>query len=241
MISAVLDEAALVPTAGAAVGTEYVALTTFLHHLRTNGLNLFKQSSVWEAQVGPDLKLMDIAFTAGHLDEDVRILLMQQIHSLPAWDPTPDDISTSREYVTGRLYRGEAWACVVLPCRCDVVQLANKSLHLIGTTKQALNFFRDAIELGNFSEDCFIRNCVRAFPNLHLRHGIENQIGRFSIAYGGGLRKLLASALTDLNDLLPPLLRDIQDLREVVRQFNAQSSFAISPESGLLPVRLTPA
>jgi hypothetical protein len=61
-----------------------------------------------------------------------------------------------------------------------------------------------------------------AFPNLFLKSGIESEISKMSSTYRS-MRPLLIDALTDLNDILFPLVGQGIDGREIVRRFNSLS------------------
>ncbi len=233
MIQLALDETSFRGLGAAALDDESRLLANFMVRLReVDRVSVVKKSDVWIADVTDELKVCDIAFTPGLLDEDVRQLFYRVIDSLPAWDGE-GELRTSRDFATSKILEGEAWGCVVPPSQCSKVAVGDRNLHLIGTISQAIEFYRAAIELGDFAEECFIQNCQRAFPNLYMRAGIENEIARFSMHYKDGMRLKLTRALSDLNDILPDLLLRLRDLREIARQFDARSEFSISPESPL--------
>ena len=231
MVSAVLDESALFVARDDEVQDELIRLGKFLERLRSDGLNLQKKSVIWEAPVSGTTPLYELLFVPGKLDADLQSLLKIQIEKLESWDVNEQEIS-SRQYVNEGLGRREAWACIVLAQHCNKIRTEGApTLHLIGTVPQAIDYYRDAVELGDFNENSFIANCGRAFPGLFIRQGIEAQIGSFTEAFRPHMRIKLVKALADLNDLIPKLVAEHRDIPTLIGHFNAASEFEISPES----------
>jgi hypothetical protein len=129
-----------------------------------------------------------------------------------------------------RLARNCACALVVVPCCAGLEEFAGTRLHYVGDQATAVRFYRDAPELGNFTERQYVENFDRAFPQLHFRANIADDLDKFSGPYRA-MRPTLTKAFADLNDILPHLLYLKLPGQQIAQQFSASSSFSISPES----------
>lgn len=226
----VIDESRLDAGSPEQAPTELDGLADLIAELKGGGTNVYKRHNVWEAHVAPGLSLMDVLFNeVSILDNDKRLWLMEQVAGLVDWDSL-GDTTASAAYAQQLLQAGQVVACVVIPKQDGFVQVGTKFLHLIGTTERLIRFYRDAPELGGYSEGEFMRNATRAFPALYFHKDLEAQISKFSVAFAG-MRASLIEALADLNDKLPVALRQSPDLRTAAKIFEAQSKFEISPES----------
>jgi len=230
MIVTVLDEVGLQPTLGASgIPEAFYGLREFLEELRIRKITRLKHSNVWHAVIAPDVMLFDVLFNKGTLDEELRQRLYREIDRLPHWNSSQKNYGT-RQFVAEQLSLRCPSACIVLREHSGGVEVDGTNVPLIGASADLLNFYRLAPEICDLSEAAFVALAASAFPNLHFKDGIENEIRRFSLAYRS-IRSLLISALSDLNDLLFPLLGQGLDGREIVRRFNAGSDFKISSES----------
>jgi hypothetical protein len=228
MVTAIVDETMLSPIGGDLLRA-FKGIALLLERIRADYVMASKHSKVWVAQITESLQLFEILFHSGHVDDDGRALLWRELDRLPDCDAR-EQVASGRECAINRLNQLRACALIVVPCRTGTEQFDGRKLFLIGTESAALEFYREAPELGDFSKAEFIANSRRAYPNLYFREGIENQLDRFSRPYLA-MRPALIEALSDLNDHLPPIVDEVKSGFVVARRFNAMSRYSISPES----------
>lgn len=222
---AVIDEAKLSPVQQEDISLAFTGLTELLDRVREDGVVVRKHSAVWEAPVTPALCVYDVLFTPGHLDEDVRALLQRQLDRLPDCGA-----NSGFECALDELKQGNACALLVIPCRTARMSLEGEQLFFVGTMIALQEFYRLAPEIWNFSEVEFVQNAARAYPNLYLKTTITRQLDKFSRPYRS-IRADLSEAMGDINDRLPRILKETKHGADVSKRFNAESRFAISPES----------
>ncbi|MDA9530036.1 hypothetical protein [Bradyrhizobium sp. CCBAU 25338] len=230
MITLVLDEERL-RASEESLESEFLTIAGLLEKWRKEGVAVKKRSSIWVANVNGEQALFNILFENGRLDRDIAGQLLREIDALPDWDLLEGELRTSFEFVCEEVARQRATGCAVLPQFDGVMDVDGHRVYLVGSSAQAIAFYRDAANLGNFSEAQFLSNAIKAFPELYLHPKLEPQLSRFSRAFGPDLRSVLTSALSSLNDHLPSLLAEGRSSHELARAFQALSGFEISPES----------
>jgi hypothetical protein len=227
---AIVDETRVSPTTGAeGLLLAFKGLADVLQRLRADQIQLLKHSTIWEVQILEQTPLFQILFVDGYLDRDVRLLVSLELERLTDCN-TENDVPSARDFALQCLAQGRPCGLIVVPCHTGVEQHVGMRLHSIGNYVAAIKFYREAPELGNFTEAQFVENFQRSFPQLYFRGTIADDLDKFSQSYQA-MRPTLMRALADLNDQLPPLRQLRLPIIEIERRFNASSEFSISPES----------
>ncbi|MBF0613452.1 MAG: hypothetical protein HQL55_20260 [Magnetococcales bacterium] len=202
-------------------------LSDLLEHVRIQRIMRRKSSLLWEAELWPETCLYNILFDNNcTVDKDILSALGQQLDRVQDWN-TEGQAITSRQWAKARLNEKQATGCVVLSHHED----RQSDLHLVGTECGLLGFYRDAPRLGDMDAVALIQNGRLAYPNLHFKADIDKEVRKFSKSYNI-IRSSLMQALADLDSFLPDLLRTYtREPEDLIRNFQAKSTFEISPES----------
>jgi hypothetical protein len=230
-LAAVIDETriALPVGAEAALGSALEKIGELLSQLDGDRVLRLKRSTIYEAEVLPEIVLMDVLFSeAISIDADVRLLLMRQLDAIADWDADGDEES-SEAFAVAKLTRGEPIACVVFERYAERLP-GPPVLHRVGEYGGLLAFYREATEIGDYDELTYFRHASRAFPDLLFKPNIVAECRRFSEPFRA-IRPVLTRAFAALGDLLPVLCGENADLRIIQKEFTVKSGFEISPES----------
>jgi hypothetical protein len=230
-LSAVIDEAHIVLCQDDDAELEIVLakISNILEKLIADRVLRLKRSTIYEAEVVPNVMLMDILFSSARsLDHDLRTQLIRQLDSISDWNST-DDPRSSEEFAIDKLKDREQIACIVFDQNAQILP-GPPVLHRIGELRGLLKFYRDAIEIEDYDVDTYFAHASRAFPDLFFKPNIASECRRFSEPYRS-IRPALTEAFAALGDLLTDIRRDNSDLRLAQKEFSVRSGFEISPES----------
>jgi len=234
MLAVVLDEAGLKTAAPLAQYPDlFGSLVDLLEELRGDGISRLKHSNVYATEIAGDTTLAELLFDRrydGILSPELRRLLQVAVDRLADWDLAHAD-QTSRDFAIRQCSAQRPHACAVLKGQATIIA-GNPRLHLVTDHSEKIRFYRDAIEIGDFNQGCFMRCARLAFPNLVFRDGIENDLRLFSQTYRL-IRAELTVALSHLNDTLLPLVVEGVSGAELSARFSAVSGFGFSPESSM--------
>jgi hypothetical protein len=132
-----------------------MSLVQLIRKIKVDRVEVYKHSRIWEAEVVNSFRLYEVLFYAGHIDDDVRQLVYRELDKLADCDAHNDD---GRTFAVRSLNEGIACALIVLPCRDRQEVHGRKRVFFIGNSATAIEFYRAAVELGDFFEDEFIDN-----------------------------------------------------------------------------------
>jgi hypothetical protein len=149
-LAAVIDETriALPEGAEAALGSALEKIGELLSQLDGDRVLRLKRSTIYEAEVLPQIVLMDVLFSeAISIDADVRLLLMRQLDAIADWDADGNE-GSSESFAVAKLTKGEPIACVVFERHAERLP-GPPVLHRVGEYGGLLAFYREATEIGD--------------------------------------------------------------------------------------------
>jgi hypothetical protein len=229
MITFVVDELRLT-TPLAELFPEFLGLSGTITELKKYEFcKAYVTASAWQTKIVGDIELYEILFTRGHLDADVRDILMRQFEKLTPLE-LPTDTST-RDYVVSQVKKSMPAATIVIPSAAGPIAHHGAVLHQVGLSEHVLEFFKDVPDIGSFPEASFMEFAASIFPSLFFQKDLAAQIKTLPNVFGAGQRRKLMNALAGLNDVLPRLLAQGIQQELLGQVFQAECHFEISIES----------
>lgn len=168
----------------------------------------------------PDITVTELMYNPrkSPLEHDLRILFMKLINQCQHWDDNYS-IKTKNVFIGQQLINGESIGYVFeqvisnrgVSCLClkridqlaDVIETNSGTeralLHFIFSLNSIIIFYRNIIEIENFSEEEYINHGKLAFPNLFFCFGIHKQFRRFRQDYRS-IRSVITYHLATIND-----------------------------------------
>lgn len=229
MISFVVDEERI-RTPLANICSEFLGLSETISELKKfDFCKSYVTAAAWQTQIFDDVELYEVLFTRGHLDDDIRAVIMRQFEELFSLD-LAQGMST-RDYVVSEIKNARPAASIVIPSEAGPVHHQDTLLHQIGSSPHVMPFLREAADIGKLSEARFMEYAISIFPRLVFQKDLAAQIRTLPNSFQAGLRRTLIDALAALNDVLPRLLDEGVEQTVLGQAFQSECGFEISIES----------
>ena len=251
----ILDESSFVleGLARTAVQESLTDLLELLVHCRDEGQVIGRFSEIYEASIGPSLKMYDLLFTEPApitLPHDLRLGMAAAIQRCSIWNLSDEDVVELEAVVEAERMQfapsivfvhksvGEriGRSCLVLRSSRRVGELAvkvsgtSRALYFIGTPNDTPSFYRSLFELEGMDERQYIDLAPLAFPNLTFVDGLDRQFRRFSRPYAS-IRREVTRHLAALNDHWEAAFEGHPAPSEVSQRMRSLAGVEMSPES----------